>query len=80
MKLGPGVDTTLPFFHVDDGLILQRQPNGDMRVMVTNGEPPLPTGANLKADVTVLADVWRSAMSAVNDALSSERGAARRKV
>lgn len=57
------VDTSLPTMHVAGGLMLQRQPDGSVRVMVTNGEFPLDTGSNLKFDVTVPHQSWCSAVA-----------------
>jgi hypothetical protein len=57
-KLGPGVDMELGMINTDCGLYLQPQPDGSMRVMSTNGEAPLATGTNLKADHTLDAKQW----------------------
>lgn len=69
MKYGPGVNKDLPMFHVVSGLFFQRQSNGDMRVMTTNGEWPLETGANLHTDHTIPQQSWCSTV-----AFSSARG------
>lgn len=45
------------------GLFFQRQDDGSMRVMTTNGELPLDTGANLRSDQTVPADEWDEVVS-----------------
>jgi hypothetical protein len=59
----------VPLFHVAQGLYLQRQTNGDVRVLTTNGELPLATGANVKTDHTVEHQSWCRAV-----AFSSARG------
>jgi type VI protein secretion system component VasA len=61
MKLGPGVDTNVPMFHAGGGLYVQRQADGAVRVMCTNGELPRSDGANLRHDVTLEAGGWKSA-------------------
>lgn len=73
MKIGPGVDTTLLMQHLGDGLYLQRQPDGRVRVMGTNGEEPVPTGNNLRFDATVSGAAWSAAWPAEEAAPSKVR-------
>jgi 2-polyprenyl-6-methoxyphenol hydroxylase-like FAD-dependent oxidoreductase len=65
-KYGPGVDLSLTTFHAGDGLFFQRQSDGAVRVLVTNGENPLATGQNLRADFTVDADGWASVIASTS--------------
>ena len=59
MKIGPGVDTTLVTHVFTDeagAMFVQHHEEGVVRIMFTNGEDPLPTGANLRGDITLTAD------------------------
>lgn len=58
-----GVDKGLPMLHVCQGLFVQRQTDGSVRVMCTNGEEPLDTGANLRHDARVPLQSWCSAVA-----------------
>lgn len=63
------VDTSIPMFHAAAGFYVQRLADGSVRVMGTNGELPLATGANLRFDATLTQDTWASAV-----AHTSQRG------
>lgn len=56
-----GVNKLLMVVMVAQGLFLQRQHDGSLRVMATNGELPNETGSNLRADVTVPSGALESA-------------------
>lgn len=59
-----GVSLDLPMHHLQNGLFFQPQPDGSVRVMLTNGENPLATGANLRGDVTISQDSFISGIAA----------------
>lgn len=57
------VNMNLVTLQVVPGVFFQRQHSGALRVMVTNGEAPLPNGTNLRADFVVTDEVLSAGMS-----------------